>query len=188
MLHEKENSRINFRGAKLLFAALSAVSLASLQLLSMPNPLKIDSTSSIDDNNNNNNNIVYAAASDNQVGGRPIAIKLNYAHFVPLTNNSHLHQVKVIVVYSFTPSLVAMNGVQNAVMKVYASNGTLLKTTSYPDGLKLNATGRAQLATAIAESTIRNVTASVVFTDSSKSANYSNILDVKLGLGQIIQP
>ncbi len=99
------------------------MSLASLQLLSMPNPLKIDSTGSIDDNNNN---IVYAAASDNQVGGRPIAIKLNYAHFVPLTNNSQLHQVKVIVVYSFTPSLVAMNGVQNAVMKVYESHGTLL--------------------------------------------------------------
>ena len=169
----------------MLFAALSAVSLASLQLLSMPNPLKIDSTGSIDDNNNN---IAYAAASVDQVGGRPIAIKLNYAHFVPLTNNSQLHQVKVIVVYSFTPLLITMNGGQNAVMKVYASNGTLLKTTSFLDGLKLNATGRAQLATTIAESTIRNVTASIAFTDLSKSANYSNIVDVKLGLGQIIQP
>lgn len=184
-LNEKENCRIDFRRAKLLISTLAAVSLVSLQLLSVPNPLKIESTGSIDDNNNN---IAYAAASVDQVGGRPVAIKLNYAHFVPLTNNSQLHQVKIIVVYSFTPSLIAKDRVQNAVMKVYAINGTLLKTTSFPDGLKLNATGRAQLATTIAENTIRNVTASIMFTDSSKSANYSNILDVNLGLGQIIQP
>jgi hypothetical protein len=81
-----------------------------------------------------------------------------------------------------------MNRVQNAVMKVYAINGTLLKTTSLPDGLKLNSTGRVQLATTLPESTIRNITASVVFTDSSKSANYSNSLNVKLGLGQVFQP
>jgi hypothetical protein len=184
-LHEKEKSGINFRRAKLLTAALAAVSLASLQFLSLPNPSKIESTDSIDDTNNN---IAYAAASVDQVGGRPVAIKLNYAHFVPLTNSSQSHQVKVIVVYSLTPSLIAKNRVQNAVMKVYAINGSLLKTTSFPDGLKLNATGRVQLATTLSESTIRNVTASVVFTDSSKSANYSNILDAKLGLGQVIQP
>ncbi|HEY7572788.1 MAG TPA: hypothetical protein VH796_15600 [Nitrososphaeraceae archaeon] len=184
-LHEKENSRINFRRVKLLAAALAAVSLASLQMLSMPNSLKIDSTDSLD---NTNNNIAHAAASVDQVGGRPVAIKLNYAHFVPLTNSSQSHQVKVIVVYSLTPSLIAKDRVQNAVMKVYAINGSLLKTTSFPDGLKLNSTGRVQLATTLSESTIRNVTASVLFTDSSKSANYSNILDVKLGLGQIIQP
>ena len=184
-LYEKENSRLSFRRAELLTAAVAAVSLASLQLLSMPNQLKIDSTGSIDDTDNN---IAYAAASVDQVGGRPVAIKLNYAHFVPLANNSQLHQVKFIVVYSLTPSLSAMDKIQNAVMKVYSISGTLLKSTSYPDGLKLNATGRAQLATTLSESTIRNVIASVVFTDSSKSANYSNTLNVKLGLGQVIQP
>jgi hypothetical protein len=184
-LLEKENFRINVQRAKLLTAALAAVSLTSLQLISMPNPLKIDSTDSSDDTNNN---VAYAAASVDQVGGKPVAIKLNYAHFVPLTNSSQSHQVKVIVVYSLTPSLIAKDRVQNAIMKVYAINGTLLKTTSFPDGLRPNATGRVQLATTLPESTIRNVTASVVFTDSSKSANYSNILNMKLGLGEVIQP
>ncbi len=184
-LHEKENSRIKSRRAKLLTVVLAAISLATLQLISMPNPLKINGTDSSDDTNNN---IAYAAASVDQVGGKPVAIKLNYAHFVPLTNSSQSHQVKTIVVYSLTPSLIAMNRVQNAVMKVSAINGTLLKTTSFPDGLKLNSTGRVQLATTLPESTIRNITASVMFTDSSKSANYSNILNVKLGLGQVIQP
>jgi hypothetical protein len=184
VLHRKEKCQISFRGLKIVIAALASIPLISLQLFS-PYPLQVDSNSSTEDNNNN---VVYAAAVD-QVGGKPVAIKLNYAHFVPLTNSSQLHQVKVIVVYAVTPSVIAISSVQNAVMKVYASNGTLLRTTSFPDGLHLNATtGRAQITTTLADSTIKNITASVMLTDSSKSANYSNTLNVKLGLGQIIQP
>lgn len=65
-----------------VIAALTVISLISLQLLSYP--LKIDGSTSI-------NNVVYAVGE-----GKPISIKLNYAHFAPLTNNSKSHQVKVI--------------------------------------------------------------------------------------------
>ncbi len=65
-----------------VIAALTVISLISLQLLLYP--LKIDGSTSI-------NNVVYAVGE-----GKPISIKLNYAHFAPLTNNSKSHQVKVI--------------------------------------------------------------------------------------------
>jgi hypothetical protein len=158
-----------------VIAALMVISLISLQLLSYP--LKIDGSSYI-------NNVVYAVGE-----GKPISIKLNYAHFAPLTNNSKSHQVKVIVLYTVMPSSTTINMAQNAMMKVYALNGTLLKTTSFPGGLKINATGgKAQLATTLSDSRIKNITASLMFTDSSKSANFSNPLNVKLNLGQTIQP
>jgi len=136
------------------------------------------------DNMNSGSSVAYAVGQ-----AKPISIKLNYAHFVPLTNNSKSHQVKVIVLYSVMPSASTINMAQNAMMKVFAHNGTLLKTTSFPGGLKINATGgKAQLATTLTDSKIKNITASVIFTDSSKTANFSNPLNVKLNLGQTIQP
>ncbi|MGA7899564.1 MAG: hypothetical protein WA395_00075 [Nitrososphaeraceae archaeon] len=158
-----------------LIVALTVISLVSSTLLSYP--LKLDGSSPV-------NHAVYAVGES-----KPISIKLNYAHFAPLTNNSKSHQVKVIVLYSVMPSASTINMAQNAMMKVFALNGTLLKTTSFPGGLKINATGgKAQLATTLTDSRIKNITASVMFTDSSKSANFSNPLNVKLNLGQTIQP
>ena len=69
------------------------------------------------------NHVVYAVGV-----AKPISIKLNYAHFAPLTNNSKSHQVKVIVLYSVMPSASTINMAQNAIIKVFALNGTLLKT------------------------------------------------------------
>jgi len=59
------------------------------------------------------NNNAFALTS-----GKPITQKLNYAHFLPLTNNTKLDQVKVIVNYAPIASG------QYAFMKVYAPNGT----------------------------------------------------------------
>jgi hypothetical protein len=54
-----------------------------LQLSSLFSFLKTESIGSI---NENNNNVVQVAVDE--VGGKPVAIKFNYAHFVKLTNNS----------------------------------------------------------------------------------------------------
>lgn len=157
-----------------VLVALTVLSLISSMLLSYSLKLGSNSTS----------HLAYAVGQ-----GKPISIKLNYAHFMPLTNNSKSHQVKVIVLYTVTPSASTINMAQNAMMKVFALNGTLLKTTSFPGGLKINATGgKAQLATTLSDPKIRNITASVMFTDSTKTANFSNPLNVKLNLGQTIQP
>lgn len=93
------------------------------------------------------------------------------------------------MLYEVTPSVLVISSVENALMKVYGFNGTLLKATSFPDNLQLNSTTDiAQLAIILIDNTIRKISASMIFTDPSKSINYSDTLNVKLGLRQIIQP
>jgi hypothetical protein len=155
-----------------LILVFVVMGLVSLQLLSM----LVNSFSS-SSSNNDSNYLAFAVTS-----GQPISQKLSCAHFLPLTNNIKLHQVKVIVDYA------PVSATQNAIMKVYATNGTLIKISSFPSGLKTTATGKAQFATSLSDDTIKNVKASIIFTDSSKSANFSNPVNVKLNLGQTIQP
>jgi hypothetical protein len=115
------------------------------------------------------------------VSSKPITQRLDYAHFLPLTNNK-LHQIKVIVDY--TPVSVG----QYAYMKLYGPNKTLLKISSSPHGVKTIAPGKAQFATSISDSTIKQVSAYVMFTNSFRNANYSNPININLNLGQTLHP
>ena len=76
--------------------------------------------------------IIVAAGTLVQVSaytGGEISIKLNNTQFSRL-NNTGIYQIKVAVDYSVTdPTLIGQK--INAVMKVYSSNGSLLKTTSF---------------------------------------------------------
>ena len=120
--------------------------------------------------------------------GEEISQTLNYAHFLPLTGNNQSHQVKVIVNYSvMEPSIVNKN--MNAIMQLFASNGTLIKTSSFPNGFIINSTsGQSQLATTITDNTVKNVKAVVMFSNATKNANFSNPLSIDLNLGQKIPP
>jgi hypothetical protein len=122
-------------------------------------------------------NIVFAL-----VNTKPITQRLDYAHFLPLTNNTKLHQVKVIVEYA------PINVGKYAYMKVYGPNRKLLKISSSPHGLDTIAPGKAQFATTISDSTIKQISAYIMFTDSFKNANYSNPIHINLNLGQTLQP
>jgi hypothetical protein len=114
--------------------------------------------------------------------GQGVTIKLNSAYFTSPSGNGN-HQVKVVSDY--TVSNMSLVGQKiNAVMKVYSQNGTLLKTTSYPDGFILNNTGARQLLTNIPNSTINNITAVATFTNLAKTVAFSNPLEVPLNLGQ----
>ncbi len=124
-------------------------------------------------------NLAFAQASTN----KPITQRLDYAHFLPLTNNSKLHQVKVIVNYS-----APISTGQYAYMKVYAPNGTLIKTSSSPSGVGTIAPDKARFATTISDSMIKQITAYTMFTNSLRNINYSNPIYIKLSLGQTIQP
>jgi hypothetical protein len=120
--------------------------------------------------------------------GKEILQKLSYAHFLPLTGNNQSHQVKVVVNYSVTePSVVNQN--MNAIMHVYAPNGTLVRSSSFGHGFIIKSTSdQSQLATTLTNNTLRNVKADVIFTDAAKSANFSNPLSIDLNLGQKISP
>jgi hypothetical protein len=119
--------------------------------------------------------------------GKEVSQTLYYAHFVPLMIDKN-HQVKVVVSYSVEDRSIIDQYI-NAVMKVYSrKDGTLLKTSSFPTGLTLNQTGKAQFATTIADNTINYVTAVVTFINATNNLPLSNPLTVKLNLGKIIQP
>ena len=71
--------------------------------------------------------------------GQPILIKLDTAYFLSHPKEGN-NQVKVLVNYTLTNnSFISANA--NAVLKIYARNGTLLKTSSFPSGFILENNG-----------------------------------------------
>lgn len=114
-------------------------------------------------------------------------IEIDYAHFISPLNQDN--QVKVLLKSLTTnDATVSNNNSQsiNAVMKVYSTNGTLLKTTSFPTGFNYNDSESVKLATNIADKSIETVTAVIQLTNLEKTQPLSDPITIKLGLGQII--
>ena len=61
-------------------------------------------------------------------------------------------------------------------MKVHSSNGSVIKTTSFPDGFIANKTDTAILLTNIPKALAQYVTTETVFTDLNKTNILSNIV------------
>jgi hypothetical protein len=114
--------------------------------------------------------------------GREISISLDSAEFIPLGEKGN--QVNVFSNYTVNdPSFV--NQKINSVMKVYATNGTLIKTSSSADGFIVNQTGSQRHVTTITNNTLQNVIAVVQYTDLPKTLPLSNPLQVDLNLTQV---
>ncbi|MGI8832738.1 MAG: hypothetical protein ACR2IS_08895 [Nitrososphaeraceae archaeon] len=114
--------------------------------------------------------------------GQDISISLDSAEFIPLGEEGN--QVNVFANYTVNdPSLI--NQKINSVMKVYATNGTLIKTSSSADGFIVNQTGSQSHVTTITNSTLQNVIAVVQYTDLAKTLPLSNPLQVDLNLTQV---
>ena len=104
--------------------------------------------------------------------GGEISIKLNNTQFTWLNDTAN-YQIKVFVDYSISdPILIGQK--MNAVMKVYSSDGSLLKTTSFPARFPVNKTGGTHLLTNIPVSPAQNITTETVFTDLNKTNPLSN--------------
>jgi hypothetical protein len=80
-----------------------------------------------------------------------------------------------------------------ALMRVYASNGTLMKSSPAELGFIGNNTnnttttgGQSELATAITDSRVKDVRAFVFFTNAERNGNFSSPVNVNLTLGQRI--
>jgi hypothetical protein len=111
-----------------------------------------------------------------------ISISLDSAEFIPLGEVEN--QVNVLSNYTVNdPSFV--NQKINSVMKVYATNGTLIKTSSSAEGFVVNQTGSQSHATTITNNTPQNVIAVVQYTDLAKTLPLSNPLQVDLNLTQV---
>ena len=114
-----------------------------------------------------------------------LPMEIDYAHFISPLNQDN--QVKVLLKSLTTTDSAGLNNKTiNAVMKVYSINGTLLKTSSYPQGFNYNNTESIKLATNIADKSIETVTAVIQLTNLEKTQSLSDPLTIKLGLGQVI--
>ena len=114
-----------------------------------------------------------------------LPMEIDYAHFISPLNEDN--QVKVLLKSLTTADSAGLNNKTiNAVMKVYSINGTLLKTSSYPQGFNYNNTESIKLATNIADKSIETVTAVIQLTNLEKTQSLSDPLTIKLGLGQVI--
>ncbi len=117
-----------------------------------------------------------------------IPIDIDYAQFISPLNQDN--QVKVYLKSLPTDDLTGINNntnqTMNAVMKVYSTNGTLLKTTSFPSGFNYNSLKSIKLATNIIDKSVETVTAVVQLTNLEKTQSLSDPITINLGLGQII--
>jgi hypothetical protein len=75
-----------------------------------------------------------------------------------------------------------------AYMKVFGPNRTLLKISSSQHGVNAIAPGKAEFVTTISDSTMKQVSVYIMFTDSFRNTNYSNPISINLNLGQTLQP
>ena len=110
-----------------------------------------------------------------------ITISAANSSFTPLTNTVG-NQVRVNIEYSVEDESL-QNQVINAVMAVFAPNGTLLKTTSFPTGFTAQSDGGTEtLRTTFKDKSLTSVTANVTFTDLTKSRSISNVITINLDL------
>ena len=110
-----------------------------------------------------------------------IVISLANSSFSPLTNTD-ANQLKLNVKYTIQDALLKNQKI-NAVMYVFAPNGTLLKISSFPSGFIAMGNGGVEvLKSTFNDKLLKSVLANVTFTDLSKTKSLSNILTVKLPL------
>lgn len=110
-----------------------------------------------------------------------ITISAGNSSFSPLTSTD-ANQIRVSIDYSVEDESL-QNQVINAVMYVYAPNGTLLKITSFPSGFTAQSDGGTEtLKTTFKDKSLTSVTANVTFTDATKSRSISNVLTINLDL------
>ena len=110
-----------------------------------------------------------------------ISISVSNSSFVPLTNTD-ANQVRVGVEYTIEDESIE-NEMINAVMKVYAPNGSLIRTTSIPSGFTAQGNGGVEvLKTTFLDKSMQSILANITFTDLTKKVPVSNVIAVNLDL------
>ena len=117
--------------------------------------------------------------------GKDITLKLENAEFVP-QNETANYQININVNYSVSDSTLVGKEI-NAVMKVHSSNGSVVKTTSFPLGFTANSTGIAELLTNIPKSAAQNIITETVFTDFNKTNVLSNTIQTAPHIDKLIK-
>jgi hypothetical protein len=115
--------------------------------------------------------------------GQEVTLTLHNSSFGSLSSGGG-NQVGVFASYELNDNSIAGQAI-NAVMEVYAPNGTLIRTSSYPNGFVAQSSGGVEkLETTIRDPTLQSVTANVTFRSLDKSTMLSNDLRVDLNLAE----
>jgi hypothetical protein len=113
-------------------------------------------------------------------------ISVIQATALPLVNTEG-NQVKLIINYSIGDESIVGQKI-NAIMGIYDRiNGTLIKLSSFPDGIILNNTaGTIQLASTLTDPMIQNISTIVTLTNAQKTEKYSNDVRSDLDFSAIL--
>ena len=112
-----------------------------------------------------------------------IVISIANSSYVPLTNTD-ANQVRVNVKYTIDDETLKSKKL-NAVMKVTAPNGTLIRTTSIPGGFTARSGGGIEgLKTTFRDKLMDKISANITLTDITKKTPLSNALTLTLNLKQ----
>jgi hypothetical protein len=117
--------------------------------------------------------------------GKEIVLKSNDAQFI-LVPGKNVEQVKLTTTYSVSDPATVGKQISGT-LKVYTPKGTLIKTTSIPNGFKVDKSGFQQFVTVLPNSTIQSVNTIVLFTDLNKTVPLSNSINNKLVLNKTQQ-
>jgi hypothetical protein len=113
--------------------------------------------------------------------GQEVILSLDNSTFTPLTLGSG-NQVRVLANYNIQNSSIVGQTI-NAVMKLYTSNGTLIKTSSYPSGfVAQNTNGTAELKSTVEDPTIQSAIANITLTNAAKTEVISNKISTTVNL------
>lgn len=114
--------------------------------------------------------------------GKEIDLKFSDAQFLILPGKN-IHQVKFTTTYSVSDSNTVGKQI-NGIMEISTNNGTLVKTTSIPNGFKAEKTGFQQFVTSLPSTSPKTITAIVLFTDLNKTSPLSNSINRDLVLNK----
>lgn len=113
--------------------------------------------------------------------GQEAVLSLDNATSASLTIGTG-NQVKVLANYNIQNSSIVGQTI-NAVMKLYTSDGTLIKTSSYPSGfVAQNTNGTAELKTTVEDPAIQGVIANITLTNAAKTEVISNEISTTVNL------
>ena len=120
--------------------------------------------------------VLYQAPNDRFVmaqNGNDISISLENASYVQLNNTAS--KLNVLVNYDVENKTLQDERI-NGVMKVYASNGTLVKYSSFPDGFLANETGVVEFKTTLKDPNLTDIAVNVTMFDIGKKNILSNTI------------
>ncbi len=119
-----------------------------------------------------------SAAKDNNTD---ISITLKDASFAPLTT---VNGNQILLTVNYILNDESLKGEQiNGMMEIYYSNGTLIKSSSYPEGFKAKKIeGTKEFKTTIKDPMIDDVIANLTLTNLKKTKSLSNTLTTNVVL------